>query len=106
MRYSIPCGRGWWTRPRTGRSTGRGPVSHAHPGLVDDHITQVAAARERLGDLSTNLVLAFNDAHFALLLKSEVIGRPLGSTAFITSLEQRLDRTLRPRKPGRPKREA
>lgn len=73
---------------------------HAHLGRIDDGITHVAAAQERLGDFATYLKQTFNDEQFAALRGSEVIGRPLGNDNFISQLEAQFDRRLKPQKRG------
>lgn len=70
----------------------------------DDHVVTVTPALERVGDFAAFLDDPFDEAlTYAALRKAEGIGRPIGSAAWLSDMEQRLGRSLAPQKRG-PKR--
>ena len=74
----------------------------AHLGSVaKDGRTTVAPVRERFPDLEARLAAGEDEMLSARLRKTEQIGRPLGSAAFIADLERRTRRRLTPARPGR-----
>ena len=74
---------------------------HAHLGLVeDDRITTTAPVMERFPDLASRIAAGEDEAMSARLRRAEQIGRPVGSNAFIASLERQSGRRLAPAKPG------
>ena len=72
----------------------------AHLTGDDDGLVQVAPLLEMVGDWRALLEDAPPDAEMAAIRRHERTGRPLGDDAFVTDLEARLGRALRPRKPG------
>jgi putative transposase len=73
---------------------------HAHLGKVEDGITSTDAVKARIDDFTAFINQTFKDDLFTPLRKSEIVGRPLGSDAFLSSLESQLGRTLKPNKRG------
>ncbi len=70
----------------------------AHLDGVDDGITTTAPLHERIDDVARFLNRDYDDGVFEPLRRSEIVGRPVGSPAFLKSLEEKLARPLRPRK--------
>ena len=67
----------------------------------DDELVRVAPLLERYGDFAGFLAQPADDeAAWRRLRMSETSGRPLGSDAWITAIETRTGRTLKPRKRG------
>jgi putative transposase len=75
----------------------------ANLGEEPDGITVSAPIRARIPDLAAALSGDANDPVFEEIRKREGIGRPWGSPEFVQKLEQRLGRTVSPRKRGRKK---
>jgi len=74
---------------------------HAHLGLVvSDGLTQVGPVRERFPDLAERIAAGEDLAMSERLRKAEMIGRPVGSAAFVAGLETLSGRRLLPGKPG------
>jgi len=72
---------------------------HAHMNGQDDILTRVAPLLEMVGDWQEFLKLP--DGEEAQKIEQhERTGRPLGEDSFVTRLENRLGRVLRPQKPG------
>ncbi|QNA82918.1 transposase [Sphingomonas sp. So64.6b] len=73
----------------------------AHIAGESDHFVDVAPALDRVGDFTTFLGAAFDDAMgYAALRKAESIGRPVGSKEWLADMEERSGLTLAPRKRG------
>lgn len=67
----------------------------------DDHVVTVAPALVRVGDFAAFLGEMFDEAlTYAALRKAESIGRPIGSSEWLTEMEERSGRTLAPKKRG------
>lgn len=73
----------------------------AHLAGRDDGLVHVAPLLARLGRIDALVDVDEDIQALARLRAAESTGRPLGSDAFVARLEQRLQRTLRPGKPGR-----
>jgi putative transposase len=74
---------------------------HAHLGVVaNDGLTQVGPVLERFPDLADRISAGEDLAMSERLRKAEMIGRPIGSVAFVADLETRSGRRLLPGKPG------
>ncbi|MDP1738304.1 MAG: transposase [Caulobacter sp.] len=73
----------------------------AHLAGRDDHLVSVAPLLSRIDRFADTLECDLPDETFSALRAAETTGRPLGSDAFIAGLEARLNRQLRPRRPGR-----
>lgn len=74
----------------------------AHLAGKDDRLVRVAPALERVGDFAAFLAAGVDEGEaFSALRRAESIGRPIGSEAWLRSLERRTGRTLAPGKPGR-----
>jgi putative transposase len=69
-------------------------------GLGDDGLTDVAPARARLARFADLLEADENVEATQRLRKGESVGRPIGSEAFLSMLEARTGRRLRPRPRG------
>jgi putative transposase len=76
----------------------------AHLAAADDALVTVAPLLERYGDFAQLLDGggAGEDSTWTALRKSESSGRPVGSTQWLTELELRTGRALRPPRRGRP----
>lgn len=70
-------------------------------GNADDGMTDVAAVRERLGDLEARLLAGEEQVASERLRQAETIGRPLGSADFLARIERLTGRTITPQKRGR-----
>jgi len=77
--------------------------ARAHLNRKDDILVKVEPLLEMVGDWRNNLILS-DDEEVKLFKRHESTGRPLGSETFVEDLEQKLERTLRPQKPGPKKR--
>jgi len=77
----------------------------AHLAGKDDQLVRVAPVLERYGDFRTFLAQPVDDEAWRKLRMSESSGRPLGSEAWLTAIETRTGRTLRPQKRGPKSRE-
>ena len=77
--------------------------ARAHLDGKDDGIVRVAPLLERIGDWPAFLRGPMDAAVSRRLETHMSTGRPLGSDAFVTALEARFHRPLRPRPPGRPR---
>ena len=67
----------------------------------DDHVVRVAPALERVGDFAAFLGEDFDEAMtYAALRKAEIIGRPVGSSAWLADMEARTGMKLAPGKRG------
>ncbi|MEO7027367.1 MAG: transposase [Caulobacteraceae bacterium] len=75
--------------------------ARAHLAGRDDGLVKVAPLLAGEPDWAAFLSRGLADDEGEALRAGERTGRPLGSTAFVTSLEQRLGRTLAKQKPGR-----
>lgn len=64
-------------------------------GLGDDPLTDLAAARDRFFDFGDFLAAEEDREATARLRRGESVGRPIGSEAFLTSLEVQTGRRLR-----------
>ena len=74
---------------------------HAHLGLVaNDGLTAAGPVLERFPDLADRIASGEDLAMSERLRKAEMIGRPIGSAAFVADLETRSGRRLLPGKPG------
>ena len=73
---------------------------HAHLAAQDDGITAVAPVLSRYPDFAAFIGQAPDPTALRRLRQAETIGRPLGDDAFITELETRSHRCLKPEKPG------
>jgi len=68
---------------------------------ADNGVVVVAPAIERVGDFSSFLDEAFDEAlTYAAIRKAESIGRPVGSAQWLEDMEARTGLTLRPQKRG------
>lgn len=74
---------------------------HDHLAGRDGKLTTVAPVLERVGDFAQFLAHAYDETGLEAIRKSEVIGRPLGDTAFVEGLEAMTGRTLMAQKRGR-----
>lgn len=76
---------------------------HAHLARRDDALVTVAPLLDRYGGLEAMLEpeSEYDRAHWQRLRKSECSGRPVGHEWWLTELEQRCGRQLRPKKRGR-----
>jgi putative transposase len=75
--------------------------TRAHLAGGDDHVVKVAPALERVGDFAAFLGQPFDEAlSYAALRKAESVGRPVGSSEWLTDMEARTGFTLRPQKRG------
>ena len=89
-------------------SAGAWPWSSAaaHLHARDDALVKVSPMLEivstMMPDWQAYLNLETPDETTARLRRHERTGRPLGSTAFVERLEETLNRSLRPKPPGRP----
>jgi putative transposase len=75
----------------------------AHVKGIDDGLTAAQPALDRAPDFASLLAGDEREGLFDALRRAELTGRPLGGASFLTRLEKRLGRTLRPQKRG-PKR--
>ncbi len=73
----------------------------AHLKGEDDGLVHVGPLLEFAGDWKKFLAQPTEPHRIEKLRTHERTGRPLGNERFLTKLEKRLDRVLRPRKPGR-----
>ena len=73
--------------------------ARAHLENIDDGLTTKSPQLSQYGDWSAILSLS-TEVEVAKLHQHERTGRPLGSTDFVKRLEQTLNRTLAPQKPG------
>ena len=73
--------------------------ARSHLAGQDDDLTKVAPLLDLISDWKGFLHLSPPE-EIDLLHRHERTGRPLGSDGFVESLEQILQRTLRPQKPG------
>lgn len=64
-------------------------------GLGEDPLTNLAAARQRFDDFGAFLTAEEDREATARLRRGESVGRPIGSEAFMTSLEAQTGRRLR-----------
>jgi putative transposase len=76
---------------------------HAHLTEVDDGLTTIGPARKRIDDFAAYLEQCDDDVTFDRLRKSETTGRPIGSVAFLSQLENITGRKLKAGQPGRKK---
>lgn len=79
--------------------------ARAHLARRDDGLAKVQPLLDEVGDWQAFLREEPAPAALESLRRHERTGRPLGSEAFVTGLEDALGRELRPRKPGRKPRE-
>ena len=64
-------------------------------GLGEDPLTDLGAARQRFADFAAFLTVEEDREATARLRSGESVGRPIGSEAFLTSLEAQTGRRLR-----------
>lgn len=76
---------------------------HAHLSGNSDPIVDVRPVLDRFPDFAGLIEPEPGPTDFDALRKAETIGRPLGSRAWISALEERLDRQLTPQMAGRKK---
>jgi putative transposase len=76
----------------------------AHLAGIDDRLVKVKPLLDMFGDWREFLSMGLTSKEADKFRSHERTGRPLGDDRFISSLEERLGRDLRPRKPG-PKRD-
>ena len=74
--------------------------ARAHLGFGDDGLTDLAAARRRFARFADLVEGDENEPATTRLRKGESVGRPIGSHAFIASLEAKTHRRLHANKPG------
>ncbi len=81
------------------------PWSSVHAFLGrDDGLTNCAPLLERYPDFAALIEADEDDALFQKLRRAETVGRPLGSDSFLSRLERKAGRALKPGKRGpRPK---
>ncbi len=77
--------------------------ARAHLEGKDDGVTTVAPLLSRVPDWRIHLESALDERTLTAIRSHSRTGRPLGSDAFLKKLEKRLGRSLKPRRPGRPK---
>lgn len=75
--------------------------ARAHLAGRDDQLVSVAPLLSRIDCFADTLDVAPGESEFTALRAAEKTGRPIGSPSFVSDLEQRLNRPLAPRKPGR-----
>jgi putative transposase len=81
--------------------------TRAHLTGAEDGMTSLDPVQQRFPDFAALLGAPALDGQFELLRRAETIGRPLGSEAFLGSLETRTGRSLKPGKRGpKPKQSA
>jgi len=81
--------------------------AHAHATRCNDTLVTVEPLLDMIGDSWADFLAAETPPDEAgILRKHERSGRPLGSPAFIASIEGRLQRVLQPKKTGRKPRNA
>lgn len=73
---------------------------HAHLSGQPDGLTSLEPVRERYPRFADLIDAGPDEAAFDRLRRAETIGRPLGDEAFVTDLERRTQRALRPAKRG------
>lgn len=76
----------------------------AHLAGTDDELVTVRPLLDRVRHFADLVATAAGEAEpqeFMALRAAETIGRPLGDDAFLTGIEKRLGRTVRPAKRGR-----
>ncbi|MFZ2959807.1 MAG: transposase, partial [Candidatus Ozemobacteraceae bacterium] len=74
--------------------------ANAHCTGKDDALVSVRPLLEMVGDWKEFLLGKVSTEERDQLQRHEQTGRPLGNEAFITRLERRMDRCLRPGTPG------
>ena len=75
--------------------------ARAHLDGCDNHVVKVAPLIERVGDFRSFLAEEFDEAFaYAALRKAEMLGRPIGSRAWLADMEQRSGLALIPGKRG------
>jgi len=79
--------------------------ARAHLAGVDGHVVKVAPVLQRAGDFASFLDEPFDEQEaYGALRRGETIGRPVGSPAWLKTLEARTGRALIPARRGpRPK---
>ena len=98
---SIPCVPGWPVGRRTGGGRARGRIwASAKTGSPS-----AAETRKRVPDFAALLNAAEDEESTVRLRRAESVGRPIGSAAFLDTLEKDYGRTLSPKPGGRPRRE-
>jgi len=75
--------------------------ARAHLAGRDDLLVTVRPLLSRIDRFADTLECDLPDETLSALRAAETTGRPLGSDGFIAGLEQRLNRRLAPRRPGR-----
>ena len=74
--------------------------ARAHLTGQDDPLVRAQTMVEYVGDWKRYLALDISEEELLRFRQHTRTGRPLGSATFIASIEERLDRFLRKRKPG------
>ena len=74
-------------------------AARAHLSGENDTLVKVSPLLKLVGDWNVLLTLS-SQQEVELFHRHERTGRPLGSETFITRMERKLGRTLRPQKPG------
>ncbi|MBL4614759.1 MAG: transposase [Magnetovibrio sp.] len=72
----------------------------AHLAAKDDDLVMVAPVLERCPDFKALLKSGEDDEMMDKIRKAETIGRPIGTSAWLEEIEQRLGRCVRPAKRG------
>jgi putative transposase len=80
--------------------------ARAHLRQRDDGLVRVQPLLDRVPDWDNFLSSGPQPEVEIDLRKHQTTGRPLGSDEFVEEMEQRIGRSLRPAKPGRPRRAA
>ncbi|AVM76176.1 transposase [Magnetospirillum gryphiswaldense] len=73
---------------------------HAHLSATDDGITALAPVLSRFSDFAGFLDVPADGAAIKRLRQAETIGRPLGDDGFVSALEDRCGRSLKPARRG------
>lgn len=77
--------------------------AHAHLKKRDDSLVRVRPMLEQVPDWNAFLACGPEPEVESALRRHQSTGRPLGSDDFVLEMEQRIGRSLRPGKPGRPR---
>ncbi|HEX6376371.1 MAG TPA: transposase [Allosphingosinicella sp.] len=79
--------------------------ARTHLGLARDQVTEVQPLLERVPDWRAWLDAGLDDRARATIRECERTGHPLGDSAFLARLGDLVGRDLRPRPPGRPRKD-
>ena len=74
--------------------------AQAQLGIDTDDMTRIDLVRDRVPDFAELLVAAEDEEATRRLRRAETVGRPIGSDAFLETLERATERSLRRRAPG------